>query len=334
METKTILIVDDEDSILFVLRNSLLKIGHEYRILTALDGKSALKYFEKYQIDLVITDYRLGGMNGLELIETISNVQPSTRMILITGYGTAEIEAEASRHKVFAYLKKPLDLNVLRQIVKHAFGDSSPSQPGNSTGETQLYLTQLIEQLQREISASFVLFANCEEKVYLTAGESRSFSKDQFTSFLSTSMAIIDKAGELLDDNDTSESWIFRKGHHQNLFASRVDSKHLLVVLTDAASQESNKYGPPDSMIATTIDLRNILADSSNASQKKLFDQGFNKAVQSELDKLFVDTLDINVPGANPENKQPTATFSMTYDEALSLGLILPSDELNNPDNQ
>jgi len=68
MDTKTILIVDDEESVLVVLKNSLMKLGHEFRILTALDAATALKFMEKYQVDLLITDYHMQGMNGLELL--------------------------------------------------------------------------------------------------------------------------------------------------------------------------------------------------------------------------------------------------------------------------
>ncbi len=104
MDTKTILIVDDEESVLVVLKNSLMKLGHEFRILTALDANTALKFMEKYQVDLLITDYRLQGMNGLELLEMVHNVQPNTRVIFITAYGSEKVEAEVKRLKTFAYL--------------------------------------------------------------------------------------------------------------------------------------------------------------------------------------------------------------------------------------
>lgn len=335
METKTILIVDDEEAVLYVLRNSLLKIGHDYRILTAMDGTSALKYFEKYQIDLVITDYRMSGMNGLELIETILSVQPHTRMILITGFGTDEIEAEANRLHVFAYLKKPIDLNTLRFTVRQALGeDIRPESEGTiTTTNINLYYKQMIEQLQREIDARCILLANIEDKSYLTAGQLGSLPAEQLVSFISTSLAIAEKANEFFEDKNEAESWIFRRSLHENLVAGRVDAKHLLIVLSEFRSQ-TNHHREFDQILAFSADLRNLPVNSDGTSgNNKVFDGNFKQAMQSELDRLFSNSFDAIDPGQTESQPILNNSFNLTYEEALSLGMILPTEENNNPEN-
>lgn len=335
METKTILIVDDEESVLYVLRNSLLKVGHEYRILTALDGNSALKYFEKYQIDLVISDYRMTGMDGLELIGTISKVQPNTRMILITGFGTDEIEAEAQRLNVFAYMKKPIDLNLLRQTVRHALGEVAPSQPGEKVSKSSIvmYLRQLIEQLQREVNASCVLLVNVEEKENIASGQDEALPSEQLTSYFNTALAMAEKANEFLDDEAGAETWLIRRGARVNIYAGRVDNKHLLIILADAESQLSIRSKLIDTILASVEDIRNVLTYSITKSIKENpFDTGFNQAVQTELDKLF--TADFEEEDNSLSNQTVFEnTFTMSYEEALSLGLILPTKEHNNSEN-
>jgi YesN/AraC family two-component response regulator len=324
---KTILIIDDEESVLYVLRNSLLKIGHEYRILTATDGKSALKYFEKYQIDLVITDYRMSGMNGLELIDTIANVQPDTRMILITAFGTEEIEAEAQRHNVAAYLKKPLDLNQFRQIVKRTLGDLSPASFNDNHGEDQLqlYVTQVIEQLQQEINAVCVIFTNLENKKSLLAGQNPPFSTEQFASLLSACFAIAEKASQLLGNGASISSWQIQRSNHFDTYNNQLCEKYLLSLVIASGYSRSFQIQILSALESAEADLRNILLDSSQKGKETLFGQEFNQAVQNELEKIFDDPLG-SLPQQDPDVKA-ASSYSLTYDEALSLGLILPTEE-------
>jgi YesN/AraC family two-component response regulator len=332
--TKTILIIDDEESVLYVLRNSLLKIGHEYRILTATDGKNALKYLEKYQVDLVITDYRMSGMNGLELIETIANVQPDTRMILITAFGTEEIEAEAQRHNVAAYLKKPLDLNQFRQIVKRTLGDLSPAHSADNHGEEQiqLYVTQAIEQLQQELNAACVIFTNLENKKNLLAGQNQPFSIEQFTSLLSASFAIADKASHLLGNNESVSDWLIQRSSHFDIYTTRLCEKYLLSLLIETGYSRSFQIQIMSALEAAEADLHNILLDSAQKGKETLFGQEFNQAVQTELEKIFEDPLD-SLPQQSAAEKKASA-YSLTYEEALSLGMILPTEENTSPENQ
>ena len=79
MADKWILIVDDDDSILSILKNSLIKLGHEYQVVTASDGYQALDQLKQFHFDLVVTDYKMAGMNGLELLDKIHQAQTEVR---------------------------------------------------------------------------------------------------------------------------------------------------------------------------------------------------------------------------------------------------------------
>ena len=337
MSTKTILIVDDEESVLYVLKNSLIKLGHEYRILTAQDGNSALRFFEKYQIDLVVTDYRMNGMNGLELLETIRNVQPSTCVIFITAFGSDEVEAEVSRLKVFAYLKKPLDLATFRSVVKQALGDLSTNRPGVviHADDINFYITQTIQFLKKEINASCAMVVDIAENVYITVGEIDKMPKEQLVAFVNTALSILDKAGRLLDGETSPSVWLFREGVRDDLFAGRVDSNHLLIVLTSHDPQAQSKNQVVELIQRTVTSLQERLIEVTKNERERIFGQGFNQAVQTELDKLFTDDFELsfsqNNPIANADKllAQPTQ-FTMSYEEALAVGLILPTEENGN----
>ena len=70
--------------------------------------------------DLVLTDHCMPGMTGLKLIETLQTLSPATRTILITAYGTDELEQAAQRLHVYRYMTKPFPLGDLKRVVQSA----------------------------------------------------------------------------------------------------------------------------------------------------------------------------------------------------------------------
>ena len=90
-----ILVVDDEESNLKVLERMLKKAG--YSVLLASSGPEALDILRAEQPELVLTDLRMPGMDGLELLRAARTVAPSTEVVLMTAFGTVEIAVEAMR---------------------------------------------------------------------------------------------------------------------------------------------------------------------------------------------------------------------------------------------
>ncbi len=110
-----ILTVDDEPIVLDVLREYLTGDGH--RVVTALDGMSALEAFEKQSFDLVITDRAMPQMNGDQLADRIKEISPATPVLMITGFGEL-MKAKGEHPKsVDLILNKPLKLMVIREAI-------------------------------------------------------------------------------------------------------------------------------------------------------------------------------------------------------------------------
>jgi CheY-like chemotaxis protein len=120
---RRILIVDDDESVAFFLRESVAQLNPEYLVETAASGEDALCQLDAGQLyDLVITDLRLPGLSGLELIRYLRSVSPGTRTILITAFGSERIATEARRLKVYRYITKPFSMeNFLRVAHKALF---------------------------------------------------------------------------------------------------------------------------------------------------------------------------------------------------------------------
>ncbi|GAA4472337.1 sigma-54 dependent transcriptional regulator [Novipirellula rosea] len=118
-EPFAVLIVDDEPNI----RSGLAKgLASEADLVkTAGDADDALDQFNKGSFQLVIADVRLNSsMTGIELLEKIRYLRPTTAVIVITAHGTVETAVEAMRAGAFDFILKPLDLNLIRQQVRKA----------------------------------------------------------------------------------------------------------------------------------------------------------------------------------------------------------------------
>jgi len=117
-EKKTILIVDDEESTLRGLKQGLA--SKAYTILVADRAEKAIETLQTHSVDVMLTDLRMPGMDGLELMKVAATISPQTQMIMLTAYGTVENAVEAMKHGAFNYLMKPVNLDNLELLVEQA----------------------------------------------------------------------------------------------------------------------------------------------------------------------------------------------------------------------
>lgn len=113
---KKILLVDDEKNILKVMSASLKKEGYE--VETSRSGEEAVGKIGTDRYNLVITDYKLPGLNGLDLLQEIKGKYPDMPVIILTAYGTIEKAVEAMKKGASNYLTKPLNLEELTLVVR------------------------------------------------------------------------------------------------------------------------------------------------------------------------------------------------------------------------
>ncbi|HNU85814.1 MAG: sigma-54 dependent transcriptional regulator [Pseudomonadota bacterium] len=115
---KTILVVDDEESICQSLRGILSDEGYEVR--TAGSGEDALKAIEEDVPDLVLLDIWLPGMDGLEALKIIKAETPQVPVIMMSGHGTIETAVKATKLGAFDFIEKPISLEKVVLLVNHA----------------------------------------------------------------------------------------------------------------------------------------------------------------------------------------------------------------------
>jgi DNA-binding NtrC family response regulator len=116
----TVLIVDDEPMVLVALR-SFFQLETPYRVLTAGSGAAALELLEATPADVVLADFMMPGMDGIQLLGQVRERHPTTTRILLTGYADKESAIRAINEvALYQYLEKPWDHEQLRIVVRNA----------------------------------------------------------------------------------------------------------------------------------------------------------------------------------------------------------------------
>lgn len=112
-----LLIADDEKSILSLLQTTFQK---DFEVFTAEDGAEALMIFAKHNFDLVLSDIRMPGIDGLQLLHTIKKLSPNCEVLLMTGFADTHVAINALNEGAFALITKPLNMKILLQRLDHA----------------------------------------------------------------------------------------------------------------------------------------------------------------------------------------------------------------------
>jgi YesN/AraC family two-component response regulator len=113
-----LLIIDDEKPTLSMFRLFLEALGYE--VLTAENGLEGLELFKKESPPIVLTDIKMPGIDGLEVLKQIKKIAPKTEVIVITGHGDVELAKEAMDLKASGFIHKPIDRQALEDALNKA----------------------------------------------------------------------------------------------------------------------------------------------------------------------------------------------------------------------
>jgi DNA-binding NtrC family response regulator len=136
---ETVLIVDDERSIRVGLKGLLAREGYE--VSTAESGEEALRLLHHSPVDLVLTDLRMPGLDGVSLLRKIKEQQAETLVVMMTAYGSEKIAVEAMKAGAHDYIVKPFDNDEVKLLVRQAL--------------EQLALRRQVQHLRERLDAAF-----------------------------------------------------------------------------------------------------------------------------------------------------------------------------------
>ena len=290
-EKQRILIVDDEVSVLTVLKNSLKKLGDNYEVSTATNGADALAQLDRLAYDVVITDYQMDDMNGLELLDAVHAINPDIRVILITAYGTDQLEMEARRREAYEYLTKPLEINAFRQVVQDALDEMAISRPGILILSDKRFrrVMELMEELKTDVGARFLFLSDAGGRVLARTGEPGTLVLEEIAPLLGGGISTIIEVGRVMDGNTNSINLTYREGDHENLYIVNIGQQILLTIVI-----EQTLYGSKLGSVwyyarKTAVTLREVVGDIDFASPPdRLLDDDVQQAFDDEIDDLLV----------------------------------------------
>ena len=138
MKDYSILITDDEQSQRDILSGYLKKKG--FKTFAAASGSEAIKIVNENPVDIILSDYKMPEMTGLELLAKVKKINPEINFIIITAYGTVETAVDAMKQGAFDYISKPVNLDeldlLIEKIIEHK----------NLKTENKLLKEQLVEK--------------------------------------------------------------------------------------------------------------------------------------------------------------------------------------------
>ncbi len=149
MNTKPQVLVIDDDAVVGRSFDRVLS-GKGYEVSTALTGEEGLKNIESTEYDVVFTDIKMPGMDGLEVAERIKAKCPWTPVVVITGYGTEENEAEASLLGVNGFVHKPLTPEIIESITLKALEEPGDAMQAANEAEA---IPEIAAEATTEITA-------------------------------------------------------------------------------------------------------------------------------------------------------------------------------------
>ena len=118
MATSRIMVIDDEKIVGDMAKLSLEQDG--YSVETFLNAEPALKRLQEEAFDVVVTDYKMKGIDGMEVLRTVKDRYPKTQVIMITAFANLDAAIEALRRDVHDFFPKPVKIKELKASIKRA----------------------------------------------------------------------------------------------------------------------------------------------------------------------------------------------------------------------
>ncbi|MBI5033125.1 MAG: GTP-binding protein [Chloroflexi bacterium] len=132
---KRVLVAEDDINVAFLIKDGLADLGADFDVETVSSGEEALAKIDQDKWDLVVTDHRMPGMTGLELIEALKQKVPAALSILMTAYGSEDVELAAQRLNVYHYMTKPFPLVDLKRVIEQALAYKAGGEPSSGSNE-------------------------------------------------------------------------------------------------------------------------------------------------------------------------------------------------------
>lgn len=336
---KRILLVDDEEQVLFVVSESLGKLGVESEIITAKNGEDAFEKIKESFFDLVITDLKMPKMDGIQLTEAIKAFSPETHVIWMTAFGNSSIKAKAQTMDVRHFLAKPLEIADIRKIAAEAL-ESTLERKANEKlpllADEDGVKTR-INQLKNDTDAFAILLITTVGNVLESAGLTKDLDVDTLSALIAGNFMASNQIAQMLGRESN-----FRLSYHEsdqhNIYSYGVGENFLLVTVFGGETRPGVVWFYAQRAAA---DLAEILSkmdieDSVSNSLEGVFTEEVEGELTDILEGLWSSDVKLvsqkEALARKPEETAPEKTAAapspvepvetLSYEQAVAQGVI------------
>lgn len=223
-----------------MLRSSLKLTGQPYTIVDVPSAEEALLELTRGGADVLVTDLRLPGMSGVELLEKARQAIPQIHAIVVTGHPTQEARSRADELGVVAFLHKPIRTSHFLEAVNRALQltDQDGQQP---LEDERAFLAEWVLTMQRELGAESTLLLDKQGQVVVQAGEMHAIDLKTVLPALTTATAAALEVSQTLGDKSPA-SLLYFDGEKYDLYLATAGTDHSLAVVFPA-KQGAEKVG-------------------------------------------------------------------------------------------
>jgi CheY-like chemotaxis protein len=350
MVARRILIVEDQHEVSRLLRSALETLEFELEVVEIPSGEEAILDSSRNKIDLLVSDYRLPGMTGIELMHKVQKNNPQAKIILVTGQADPKIRKEVAEAGADAFFIKPVPIaDFLDAVERHLglVGTMLPPEPiAVDELEIQRGLPDLLAGLRQELAATAVLLLNDTGQILARAGDLP--DRDNEVALISSLLSIYNAGQKVthLTGQKMASNWYIFEGGKYDLVFSPVGLTHAMLVIgigiagNDQVSKTVNIFSAARKNIEPVI---GETAQGNLATQEPLITPlpraraGTTEVVEQstkELEPLFKGAKKKLKPAevnefwskAIDKHKTPSKPDMLSYEQAKQLGLT-PEDE-------
>jgi CheY-like chemotaxis protein/predicted regulator of Ras-like GTPase activity (Roadblock/LC7/MglB family) len=240
MNSKRILIVDDDPDLLFLVAHGIKNLGPDYQVSTASSGNSALEHVQKHRFDLVVTDYMMPEMTGIDLVREVRQTSPNICFILMTAHHeSAQMKEKIGDLKLAAFVGKPFTMPELLKVIQQVLHQSDPDSDAkpSQTSLPKEAIKEQLQNLQRQTGAHTVLLVNSEGTPVYGVGNIDRDRASRLASFISANFLAVIEMASLFGDHDSVFKSSYFEGDHYNIYAYNINGDFFLAVVFGAGGK-------------------------------------------------------------------------------------------------
>ena len=342
MSPYRILIVEDQREVSRLLRSALETLEHDLVVIELPSAEEAILESSRKKVDLLVSDYRLPGMSGIELFHKVRKDHPLVKIILITGQTDPRIRKDVAEAGADAFFIKPVPIADFLDAVERHLGLVETILPPEPIviveHETKDSLPDLLAGLRQALAANAVLLLNGSGSILARAGNlPDSDNEINLVSSLIPIYSAGNKVARIIGQKAPSNWHVFDGGQYDLVFAP-VGSAHAMLIIGKGLADKAQVLKTIDIFLIVRKNIEQILGESVpeiSSSEESLIPP-VDKTEQGEIDMepLFKDAKKRLMPSevnefwnnATNEHKAPSKPDMLSYEQAKKLGLA-PEDK-------